>query len=48
MNAQIVNWAGWAELEVEKSERQKSIGIAFKEIKNGRIKEGTEILSLYM
>lgn len=22
MNAQIVNWAGWAELEVEKRERE--------------------------
>lgn len=39
MNAQRLNWAGWAEIEVEKKkERQKSIGITFKEVRNGRIK----------
>lgn len=46
MNAQRLDWAKWVEMEIPgrkkiegKKKRQKDIGIAFKEIRNGRIKE---------
>lgn len=44
MHAPKLNWAGWAEIEIEEKKkerekkRQKGIGIAFKDIRNGRIK----------
>lgn len=49
MNAQRLNWAEWAETEVEKreKERQKRTGIVFKEIRNGRIKGGLAILLVH-
>lgn len=49
MNAQRLNWAGWAEMEVEKSKRKRDKTVVELHLKkiNGRKKGGTAILLVH-